>query len=86
MNEDEIRAAEAHQLLENPRLNEAFHNIRERLVARLESTEFGDTEQRLELVIGLQILKAIRSDIEDDIIGYNMRQQPNDLGDVPPQP
>lgn len=67
MNNTEIRAADAKQLLDNPRLQEAFVNVRERIVSRLEYCPVGDEAQRLELVTSLQMLRAIEQDIANDV-------------------
>jgi len=68
----EQQAAEARQLLEHPRLVRAFTNIRENIVSQLEYTPIGNETARTELVISLQMLKAIQQDIENDIHDVNM--------------
>ena len=73
----EIKAADAQQLLDNPRLQAAFKNVRERIVTRLEGVAVGDEAQRTELVISLQVLKAVQQDIKNDIDNWLMENQQN---------
>ncbi len=61
------KAAEARQLLENPRLIQAFENVKNNIVANLESVPVNDEPARLQLVVSLQVLKAIQKDIQNDI-------------------
>lgn len=63
----EQKAAEAQQLLENPLLIDAFNGVRDNIVKQLESLPIGKHEARTELVISLQMLKAVRNKIENHI-------------------
>ena len=67
MTPEEIAAADAKQLLENSRFQQAFLNVRENIVSQLEFVPVGNEQARTELVISLQMLKAIQQDLENDI-------------------
>ena len=67
MTPEEIAAADAKQLLENSRFQQAFLNVRENIVSQLEYVPVGNEQARTELVISLQMLKAIQQDLENDI-------------------
>ena len=67
MNEVTKAAKEARQLLENPRFNQAFENVEQSIIDNLKSVPVGNEQARLELVISLQVLEALRKDIENDI-------------------
>lgn len=67
MNDSQIKAADAEQLLNNPRLKQAFSNIKERITEQLEGTTADQANYRQELIVSLQVLKAIQQDIENDI-------------------
>lgn len=64
---NEQRAAEAQQLLDNPILNEAIDNIRERIISQLISTTAEDTNYRQELIVALQVQNTFKSNLQDDI-------------------
>ena len=74
MNQTEIKAAKALELLSNPRLQQAFTNVRENAVSQLESLTPGSDLQD-ELVIALRVLRAIKQDIENDILDAQMDAQ-----------
>lgn len=67
MTPEQIAANDAEQLLNHPRFKQAFENVRENIVEQLEYTPIGNETARTELVISLQMLKAIKMDIENDI-------------------
>lgn len=58
---------QAKQILENERFKQAFANVRENAVSQLEVLPPGNDDLRNELVITLQVLKAVRQDIENDL-------------------
>ena len=63
--EDEIRrAAEAEALLDNKVLKAAFDNTESQLLAQMRSAGFHDEKKHHHLVLALQVLGAIRRNIE----------------------
>ncbi len=63
---------EAEYLLTNPRFKQAFANVRENIVNQLEHVDIGNEAGRLELVVSLQVLRAIKQDIKNDIQNVQM--------------
>lgn len=65
-----IKAADAEQLLNNPRLQQAFANVKEGIVAQMQCIPLGQANSSFaqELVISLQLIEAIQRDIENDIL------------------
>jgi len=53
------RADRARQLLDDPVFQQAMRDIRERIVAKLESVAIQDTDIEHELVLSLQLLQRI---------------------------
>lgn len=72
-------AGEAAAILENPRFQDAFANVRENIVAQLENTPIGNDTARIELVVSLQVLKAIKQDLENDVKTALMNENPGRL-------
>jgi len=72
--EIEIRSKDATQLIGNPRFQEAFSNVREKIVASLESLPMQDKDYRDELVLSLQLLITLKRDIEEDIRSYQLEE------------
>jgi hypothetical protein len=68
MNKDEMRdGAAAEALLANPMLLEAFANTEAQIVNQMRSAGFKDSETHHRLVLALQMLHAIRRNIETTI-------------------
>lgn len=61
----EQQANEARILLENPLFNGAFEDVKTKTIALLENTTPVDVEYRQELIVTLQVIKAIKRNIED---------------------
>ena len=74
----EIKAADARQLLDNPRFNQAFDNVKDLLVEQLERLPMGQarSDYAQELVVSLQVLEALKQDIKNDISDYQMESAP----------
>ena len=62
-----IKSADAEQLLNNPRLQLAFENVENRVIEQLKGTTCAQADYRQELIVSLQVVKAIKQDIENDI-------------------
>ena len=58
------RADRAAKLLEDELLTQAFADIRMGLVDRLEHTPFGDVETQHEVALMLQLLRQVRTKLE----------------------
>jgi hypothetical protein len=58
------RADRAKQLLEDPVWKAAFADIRERLVAQLETIAIGDHETQHEIALTLQLLKRLQGQLQ----------------------
>ena len=65
--DNEIRAEQARQLMANPIFGEAFSNVREFIIAELESTAILDVEFRNQLGLTLQCLAEVKKDIQENI-------------------
>ena len=74
------KADRAKQLLEDELLKEAFSAVRAGLIDRLESAAVGDVEFQHEIALMLQLLKRIRTQLEQylqdrRVIEAEQRQQ-----------
>ena len=66
------RAERARQLLDDPLLNEAFSGVRAALIERLESAPIGDVELQHEIALMLQLLKRLRTQIEQHLQDFRV--------------
>ena len=57
------KAERAKQLLADPVLRDAFHNIREGLVSKMETSPMGDVETHHEIALSLQLLKRVTTEL-----------------------
>lgn len=57
------RTEHAKRLVEDELLNEAFDSVREKMVRSIESSPLG-SEIRLDLQMGLQMLRQVRQELE----------------------
>ena len=73
--ETERRAAEAQQLIDNPMLQEAFSAVREGLIEAIEINPLTDDLLRDKLMLSLQLLRHIRTHLEDYIISGKLSKR-----------
>lgn len=64
---DEYTSKHAQELLENQLFKDAFANVRENIVSQLECCPLDNDILRNQLVLSLQLLIAIKGDIENQI-------------------
>lgn len=73
--EKEIRQAhEARALLDNPMLKAAFENVESQLITQMRASGFKDTDTHHRLVLALQMLAAIKRNIEQTIENGQLAQ------------
>jgi len=79
MNDKEIKAAEADQLLNNPMFIDAFVNVRENLVSQIEDVGLDQEAMSNQLMLCLQCLKQVKKMIVNEVNTGKLEQAKPEL-------